>query len=63
MKWNEILASVMCVKEYRRNLFDGVIIVFIDHRSLAYRTRRPQRVIRWRMYDEDFDITFKYIKG
>jgi transposase InsO family protein len=59
----ELLAIVMCVKEYRNLLYGGVIIVYTDHRNLTFRTLSTQRVIQWRMYLEDFDITFRYIEG
>ena len=59
----ELLAIVMCLKEYRSMLFGGRLTIYTDHKNLTFKTLSAQRVLRWRLYLEDFDVTFKYIEG
>ena len=59
----ELLAIVLCLKEYRRMLFGAVINVYTDHKNLTFRTLSVERILRWRLYIDEFDVTLKYIKG
>ena len=59
----ELLAIVMCVKEYHDILYGGRLNVFTDHKNLTFHTLSPPRVMRWKLFLEDYDINLTYVPG
>ena len=44
-------------------LYSAVLNLYTDHKNLIFKTLSQQQVRRWRLWLEDYNITFQYIKG
>ena len=62
----QLLATVMCMKEYHNILYGGVINcinVYTDHKNLTFNTLSAPRVMRWKMFLEQYNINLTYVPG
>ena len=60
----EMLSVVEALKEFRTMVKGYPLTVFVDHRNWTFdNNMRNDRVLRWRLALEQFDLTFRYIAG
>jgi hypothetical protein len=60
----EILSVVETLKKYRTMLYGCQnLYVYTDHKNNTFHNLQTQRVLRWRLFLEDFAVKFIYIKG
>ena len=51
------------LKEFRNILFGQKIAVYIDHENLVQKSLTSDRVMRWRLYIEEYSPELIYLKG
>ena len=60
----ELLAIILCLKEYEKILYGAKEIkVFTDHKNLTFNTLSVKRGLRWRTYIDQFGVDLCYIEG
>lgn len=61
----ELLSVVETLKAFRSLLQGGKINIYTDHKNLTHSLTafQTQRVLRWRLFLEEFQPSFFYIKG
>lgn len=63
MTEKELLAIVLCLKEYQKILYGSVINVYTNHKNLTFKTLSVQCILHWYIFMDEFDLTLKYIEG
>jgi hypothetical protein len=59
----ELLSIVETLEEFKNILLGQRIIVHTDHKNLLYKNLSTERLSRWRMLVEEYDVKFVHIKG
>ena len=52
----ELLAVVMCMKEYHNILYGGVRNVYTNHKNLTFHLLSAPRVVCWKLFLKQYNI-------
>ena len=59
----ELLSIVEVLKAFKNILFGQQLRVYTDHKNLTYKNQNSDRVMRWRLYIEEYAPEIEYIPG
>lgn len=59
----ELLSIVETLKEFRNILLGQQLVVHTDHVNLTYKNFTTDRVMRWRLFLEEYSPDLRYVKG
>ena len=59
----ELLSIVETLKEFRNILLGQQLIVHTDHENLTFKKFNSDRVMRWRLFIEEYSPDLRYVKG
>ena len=59
----ELLAIILCLKEYERIFYGAKINIYTDHNNLTFKTLSIKRIIWWRTYINQYNVNLCYIPG
>lgn len=59
----ELLSIVETLKEFRSILYGQQLIIHTDHKNLVCKSLTSDRVMRWRLYIEEYSPELHYVKG
>ena len=60
----ELLAIILCLKEYERILYGAKKIeIYTDHKNLTFKTLSIKQILCWRTYINQYDVNLCYVPG
>ena len=53
----------MTLKDYRKMLLGAKLNIYTDHKNLTFRTFSVKRILRWKIYLDEYNLELRYIEG